>query len=179
MPVTNQPMARLVVLSEGFTGLSHELKGEKTTVGRVDDNTFAVPEPSVSSHHCELVQRGSDLLVRDLNSTNGTFINGEQVTEAVLKPGHILRLGQLEMRFEAGAVAGAAPPTKKPLEKTMVIPQGVKVHELDQGTRPVVGTSAAFSKKSNRINVIFIAIGIALGVIIIALLVIALTSMAG
>ena len=168
-------MARLVVLSEGFTGLSHELKVEKTTIGRLEDNLFSVGEPSVSSHHCELVRQGDDYLVRDLNSTNGTFLNGDQIKEAVLKPGSILRLGQLEMRFESGTPA--AGPGKKPLDKTMVIPQGVKVQELDQGTRPVVGTSTAFSKKSNRINVIFLGIGIALGVIIIALLLVALSQM--
>jgi hypothetical protein len=177
MRSTNQPMARLVVLSEGFTGLSHELGVEKTTIGRLEDNLFSISEPSVSSHHCEVVRQGEDYLVRDLNSTNGTFINGDPVKEAVLKPGHILRLGQLEIRLESGVAAPAATPGKKPLDKTMVIPQGVKVQELDQGTRPVVGTSQAFGKKSNRINVIFVGIVIALGLIIIALLLVALRQM--
>jgi hypothetical protein len=177
MPITIQPMARLVVLSEGFTGLSHELKVEKTTIGRLEDNVFSLGEPSVSSHHCELVRQGDDFLVRDLNSTNGTFINGEPVKEAVLKPGHILRLGQLEIRLESGTATPAAGPGKKPLDKTMVIPQGVKVQELDQGTRPVVATNMAFSKKSNRINIIFLVIGVALGLIIIALLLVALGKM--
>ena len=48
-------MARLVLLSEGLTGRSFELKVEKTTVGRVDDNTFQIPETSVSSHHAEIL----------------------------------------------------------------------------------------------------------------------------
>jgi hypothetical protein len=168
-------MARLVVLSEGFTGLSHELQGDKTTIGRLEDNAFAIPEPSVSSHHCEVLLRGADMVVHDLDSTNGTFVNGEQVTETVLKPGQILRLGQLEMRFESGAPAPAA--SKKPLDKTIVIPQGVKVQELDQGTRPVVEASSAFAKKSNKTNLVFLAIGIALGLIIIALLILALSKM--
>src|SRR5438034_12996 len=101
-------MAKLVVLSEGFTGLTCELKADKTTVGRLEDNAFQIPEPSVSSHHCELIRRPTDLLVKDLNSTNGTFINGEKVVEAVLKPGQILRLGQVEMRLESGAAAAVA-----------------------------------------------------------------------
>src|SRR5256885_8585156 len=141
-------MVKLVVLSEGLTGLTYELKVDKTTIGRFEDNAFQIAEPSVSSHHCELIQRGSDIVVKDLNSTNGTFVNGEKITEAALKPGQILRLGQVEMRLESGtgttAAAGAAP-AKKPLEKTMVI--GIKAQDLDQGTRPVnFETSAAFSK---------------------------------
>jgi pSer/pThr/pTyr-binding forkhead associated (FHA) protein len=170
-------MAKLVVLSEGFTGLSHELKVERTTIGRLGDNAFQVPEASVSSHHCEVVQKGNDFVVRDLNSTNGTFINGEQVTEATLKPGQTLRLGQVEMRLESGTGTTAPPPGKKPLDKTMVIPQGVKVHELDQGARSGIESTVGFSRKSNKINKIFIGIGIALGIIIIVLLIIAISGM--
>ena len=172
-------MAKLVVLSEGFTGLTCELKADKTTVGRLEDNAFQISEPSVSSHHCELTQRGTELLVKDLNSTNGTFINGEKVaTEAVLKPGQILRLGQVEMRLESGAAAAAAAGAagKKPLEKTMVI--GIKAQDLEQGARPVnFEANAAFSKKSNKTNKIFIAIGIALTLIIITCLIIAFNKM--
>ena len=171
---TNQPMAKLVVLSEGLTGLTYELKVDKTTIGRLEDNAFQITEASVSSHHCELVQRGNDIVVKDLNSTNGTFINGEKITEAALKPGQILRLGQVEMRLEsgAGAAAGAAAPAKKPLEKTMVI--GIKAQDLDKGTRPMnFETSASFSKKSNKANRIFIAVGTVLIVLIIAVLIVA------
>src|SRR6478672_1432024 len=115
-------MARLVLLSEGFTGRTYDLKVEKTTVGRVSDNAFEIPEASVSSHHAELVLQGNDLLVRDLGSTNGTFINGNQITEAVLKPGQILRLGTIEMRLESGdaAAPSAAPKKAAPLDHTRV-----------------------------------------------------------
>src|SRR5574339_553231 len=61
-----EPMARLVLLSEGYTGRTYELKGEKTTVGRVSDNAFEIPESSVSSHHAEIILQGNDVLVRDL-----------------------------------------------------------------------------------------------------------------
>ena len=101
-------MAKLVVLSEGFTGRSHELKVDKTTIGRVEDNTFPIAEPSVSSHHCEVLLRGNDVVVNDLNSTNGTFINGQKITEGVLKPGQILRLGQIEVRLESDRPASGA-----------------------------------------------------------------------
>jgi len=176
MPITNQPMAKLVVLSEGLTGLSFELKAERTTVGRADDNNYQIAEASVSSHHCEILQKGSDLFVRDLKSTNGTYINGEQVTEAALKPGQILRLGQVEMRLETGV--GVAP-AKKPLDKTMVIPQGVKVQELDQASRPLVEANTAFVKKSNKTNLIFVVIGVVLGVVIVISIIIATKMLKG
>src|SRR5438270_9722244 len=125
-------MAKLVLLSAGMTGRTHELKVDKTTIGRLEDNTFQIAEPSVSSHHCEILLRGSDVVVRDLNSTNGTFINGEKVAETVLKPGQVLRLGQIEIRLESEMPAAAAAAPKKPVDQTMVMQRGVKLDELDQ-----------------------------------------------
>src|SRR6185369_534800 len=155
-------MAKLVVLSAGMTGRSHELKVDKTTIGRVEDNTFQISEPSVSSHHCEILLRGSEVVVRDLNSTNGTFINGEKVSETVLKPGQVLRLGQIEMRLENESTA-PSPASKKPVDQTMVMQRGVKLDEFEKGARPP-GFEAAgkgFSKKDNKVNKIFwIAAGI-------------------
>ncbi len=81
-------MAKLVILSQGMNGRVHELKVDKTTIGRVEDNTFQIAEPSVSSHHCEVLLRGNEVVIKDLNSTNGTFIDDEKITESVLKPGH-------------------------------------------------------------------------------------------
>ena len=92
-------MPRLVLLSEGLTGRNYELKAEKTTVGRVSDNAFEIPEASVSSHHAELTLRGNDVLVKDLGSTNGTFINGEKIEEAVLQ--------EFERINDRGGVLGA------------------------------------------------------------------------
>jgi pSer/pThr/pTyr-binding forkhead associated (FHA) protein len=72
-------MAKLVVVTEGLSGRSHELTAERTTVGRVEDNTFPIAEPSISSHHCEILLQGSEVRIKDLNSTNGTFIDGQQI----------------------------------------------------------------------------------------------------
>ncbi len=166
-------MAKLVLLSPGLTGRTHELKVDKTTIGRVEDNTFQIAEPSVSSHHCEVLLRGSDIVVRDLNSTNGTFINGEKVTESTLKPGQILRLGQIEMRLETEAQS--AP--KKPVDQTMVMQRGVKLDELDSGSRPGGFDTAGkgFSKKDNKANkIIWITAG-ALGFIILVLILYAIS----
>jgi pSer/pThr/pTyr-binding forkhead associated (FHA) protein len=171
-------MAKLVILSQGMTGRSHELKADKTTIGRVDDNTFPITEASVSSHHCEVMLRGSDVVVHDLDSTNGTFINGEKITEAVLKPGQILRLGQIELRLEtegtaAGAAAPAAPGRKGP-ENTVVMQQGVSLTELEVGARSGFDNKGkGFTKKDNKVNKIFLFGAIAVGVIIIVLLALA------
>jgi pSer/pThr/pTyr-binding forkhead associated (FHA) protein len=147
-------MAKLVVLSEGSAGRSHELTAERTTIGRVEDNTFQIAEPSISSHHCEVLLKGTEVRVKDLNSTNGTFINDEQITEAVLKPGQILRLGKIELRLENGAEDASG---QKPFARTTPLTPGVSMVELEQGKRPT-GFEAAgegFTKKSDEANKLF------------------------
>jgi len=175
-------MVKLVILSQGLTGQTHELKVDKTTIGRVEDNTFSITDPSVSSHHCEVLLRGSDVVVRDLNSTNGTYINGEKVTESPLKPGQILRLGQIELRLETDApgAPGAAPPSRKPVDSTMVMKRGVSLTELEAGARGGFDTAGkGFSKKDNKGNRIFMVVAIIAGVVILLLVAYALFSVGG
>ena len=185
-------MAKLVVQNAGMTGRSYELKTDTTTIGRVEDNAFQVAEASVSSHHCEVLLRGSDVVIKDLNSTNGTFINGEKITgESVLKPGQTLRLGQVEFRLENGAsapstsapasapapaAAAPSPSQKQRQDQTSPIQRGVSLTDLEQGPRTggFDTTSKAFSKKSNQTNRWFLIGGIILFVIILLVLLYAL-----
>ena len=164
-------MAKLVLLSQGLIGRTHELKVDKTTIGRVDDNTFPIVEASVSSHHCEILLQGADVLVRDLNSTNGTFINGEKITEAALRPGQVLRLGQIEMRLETEAAAAPGKSSPTP-DNTTVIQRGVSLTDLEAGAqRNFDKANTGFSKKENKGNKIFFLVAIVVGVLIVGLLI--------
>jgi pSer/pThr/pTyr-binding forkhead associated (FHA) protein len=157
-------MPKLVALTEGLTGRSYELKPEKTTVGRLDDNQFCIPEPSVSSHHCELMLKGDEIHVKDLGSTNGTFINGDQVSEGSLKPGQILRLGIVELRYETGKRQ-----TDQPRQTVKLDPSGTQSFDKN----------AAFGRKDNKINKIFIGVGVVLLLAIVVFMVMAFSRMSG
>ena len=180
-------MAKLVILNQGMTGRTFELNADRTTVGRVEDNTFQIGDPSVSSRHAEILLRGTDIVIKDLNSTNGTFINGEKISETVLQPGQVLRFGQVEMKIDDGKPVTAAPAPapappapaaapKKQVDATMVMSRGVSLEQLEQGgARPgAFDTSAAFSKKSNKTNRVFLIVGGIFIVVIIILIVYAL-----
>jgi pSer/pThr/pTyr-binding forkhead associated (FHA) protein len=188
-------MSKLVILNQGMTGRTFELASERTTVGRVEDNTLHIADGSVSSHHAEIILRGTDIVIRDLNSTNGTFINNEKISEMVLKPGQTLKFGQVELKIDDGkpvsappppapvgagapAPAPAAPPSKRTQEGTLVVSRGVSLEQLEQGgTRVAFDTKGTgFSKKSNKVNKYFIIGGVVVGVIIVALIIVALKS---
>ena len=160
-------MARLVLLSEGLTGKTFELKPELTTVGRLPDNALQIPEASVSSHHCEIQMRGNDLFVRDLGSTNGTFINGEKINEGTVKAGQILRLGMVDMRLETGD-AQSPVDKKKLMEHTRVLPKGVAPDQL-VSNQPL-DVSKSFEKKSNKATLAFIIAACVLGALLVAAL---------
>ena len=190
-------MSKLVILNQGMTGRTFELIIERTTVGRVEDNTFHIADASVSSHHAEIILRGSDIVIRDIGSTNGTFINNEKITEAVLKPGQTLRFGQVELKIDdgtplpapsaapapaaAGSSAAPAPAQKKQqMDATLVIPRGVSLEQLEQGgaRTTTFDTNTVFTKKKNKVNFYFLIGSIVVAVIIIILIVIVMSQAA-
>lgn len=85
-----------------------ELEQGFNTLGRNPTNDFRVHDATVSSFHCEIVLADDSVLVRDLGSTNGTFIDGKRIEEEGLRAGQILRLGSAELRLEARGEAETA-----------------------------------------------------------------------
>jgi len=69
-----------------------------STIGRGRGTTIVLPHPLVSRQHCELFEADGQLMVRDLGSLNGTFVNNERVTEAPLAPGELLTVGTVTFR---------------------------------------------------------------------------------
>jgi pSer/pThr/pTyr-binding forkhead associated (FHA) protein len=98
-----------VYLSEDNQAL-HELGEEIVTVGRLADNTIQIEDGSVSSHHAEIVFESGEYHLNDKGSTNGTFINGEPVSNAVLKNGDQIRFGSIETVFAADVRAKSSQP---------------------------------------------------------------------
>lgn len=163
-------MTKLVVLSEGFAGKTCEITADKLTIGRVEDNGFQIPEGSVSGRHCEVRIQEGKVYVKDLGSTNGTFIGSKKVnSEALLRPGKILRLGQVEIRLETEKNAG----NPSEIEKTIILKQGgIKLNDLERPTQTAtIGKDNLFSKRSNKVNKIFVGVGIVLVIVIIGTLI--------
>ncbi len=124
-----------------LTGITHpgelELEEGLTSLGRNPTNDFRISDATVSSFHCELVVTSEAVLVRDLNSTNGTFISDEPVTEALLEPGQVLKLGHAELRLELREAAEpveisipAVPVVQEPTENLLLDGSLACLHHL-------------------------------------------------
>src|SRR5213596_4184337 len=89
-------MPRLVI-----SGTAHELVGDLITIGRAPDNMIVIRDPSVSSRHAQLQLVGETYRLKDLDSTNGTRVNGIPTTETALRFDDRIRFGAVDALFEA------------------------------------------------------------------------------
>jgi predicted component of type VI protein secretion system len=99
---TNVRMAKLIFLDEAFNGRTFNFLVEKNSVGRSDHNTLVIHHDSVSHQHCEILVNGGEVIVRDLGSKNGTFVEGQRLShqQAQLKNGQTVRFGTVRARLE-------------------------------------------------------------------------------
>jgi hypothetical protein len=92
--------AMLIEDRAGLPGVAHRL-GLRTSVGRTPDNQIVVPIREVSRRHAEIVLVENGYVVKDLGSPNGTFVNGERITEHRLKDGDRIAMGGQVFVFKA------------------------------------------------------------------------------
>src|SRR5450755_2767276 len=93
----------------GDSKTTHELTEERITIGRAPDNMIRIDDPSVSGRHAQLLLIDERYQLKDLDSTNGTRVNHESVTEVFLRLGDRVRSGKVEARYESDATGAAQP----------------------------------------------------------------------
>ena len=91
--------AALVCYDEGKL-LEKWLLEEATRIGRAPGNHIVLKEPKVSRHHATVEQQNGHYLLKDLGSSNGTFVNGEKISEQILQPGDEVMIGDFKLTFE-------------------------------------------------------------------------------
>jgi pSer/pThr/pTyr-binding forkhead associated (FHA) protein len=94
-------LAHLVIRSGVLKGQRLPVRTTLANIGRADYNDLVLPDDSVSTVHAKLQLREGIWMIVDLNSTNGTFVDGERVpSDAPLAPGSLLRFGEVRAFFE-------------------------------------------------------------------------------
>ncbi|MFV0338950.1 MAG: FHA domain-containing protein, partial [Chthoniobacterales bacterium] len=116
-------MPELKVLLSPDSPFTLELTEDKVSVGRLADNELHIPHDSVSSRHAELIARDDSYLLKDLDSTNGTFVNGDQIKgEQLLKEGDSVRFGHVDAIYGNEETGNAEQP--KPQSSKVDTPTG-------------------------------------------------------
>jgi pSer/pThr/pTyr-binding forkhead associated (FHA) protein len=95
--------------------------GVGLTIGRSPDNAVIIDNPAVSAHHARVFSESGAVILEDLNSTNGTFVNGEAATRRVLRGGDVLLIGKHQLRFDNAPEWSAPAPQLPALGDTVYL----------------------------------------------------------
>jgi len=110
-------MARLVLSLDGQVLAEYNMSKERYTIGRLPDNDIRIDNPAVSGHHALIINILNDSFLEDLNSTNGTYVNGKIVKKHAMQHGDVITVGHHSLRF----IDSEADEPADEFEKTMVI----------------------------------------------------------
>ncbi len=114
-------MARLILSLDNQVLAEYNMTKERYTVGRLPDNDVRIDNPAVSGHHSLIINILNDSFLEDLNSTNGTYVNGKLIKKHALQHGDVITIGHHQLRFADQQISE---PEQDEFEKTMVIPAG-------------------------------------------------------
>ena len=105
-------MVKLVWKVAGQNPLAFPLRQERVSIGRDAGNDVRLPEPAVSARHATIVQRGGRVVVHDLKSSNGTWVNGSRIADQELVHGDVVAFGRVVMHFIDEAQEAPPPPPR-------------------------------------------------------------------
>ena len=114
-------MARLFLSLDNQVLAEYNMTKERYTVGRLPDNDVRIDNPAVSGHHSLIINILNDSFLEDLNSTNGTYVNGKLIKKHALQHGDVITIGHHQLRFSDQQTNESE---QDEFEKTMVIPAG-------------------------------------------------------
>ncbi len=144
-------MARLILSLDGQVLAEYNMNKERYTIGRLPDNDIRIDTPAVSGHHSLIINILNDSFLEDLNSTNGTYVNGKLIKKHALQHGDLITCGHHQLRFVEDDTA-----QQDEFEKTMVIqPSARPVEKIRQataadatGSRRTLGQGVPVMKKA-------------------------------
>jgi FHA domain len=111
-------MARLMLSLDGQVLAEYNMNKERYTIGRLPDNDIRIDNPAVSGHHSLIINILNDSFLEDLNSTNGTYVNGKLIKKHAMQHGDVITVGHHQLRFVDQQDPDAA---QDEFEKTMII----------------------------------------------------------
>ncbi|MEI8292977.1 MAG: FHA domain-containing protein [bacterium] len=119
-------MAKLQIFFPDGSEITHDLPEEKTSVGRISENQLHIPDESVSSCHAEIIFENSNFSLHDLDSTNGTFVNGSKIQSTILKHGDEVRFGSVACQFISENTDSSTTLDAAPLEEQVPATQSIR-----------------------------------------------------
>ena len=126
--------AKLILSMDGLVLKEIPLSKERMTIGRKPHNDIQIDNLAISGEHSAIVTILNDSFLEDLNSTNGTMVNGQQIKKHFLQNGDVIELGKYKLKFICEKPVAQETPD---FEKTMVIrPGAIKPSDITMPSPP-------------------------------------------
>lgn len=139
-------MARLILSLDSQVLAEYNMSKERYTIGRLPDNDVRIDNPAVSGHHSLIINILNDSFLEDLNSTNGTYVNGKLIKKHALQHGDVITIGHHQLRFSDQQ---ATETEQDEFEKTMVIPASHQsAEQLARAERAATAAASASAAKA-------------------------------
>ena len=143
-------MARLILSLDSQVLAEYNMSKERYCIGRLPDNDVRIDNPAVSGHHSLIINILNDSFLEDLNSTNGTYVNGKLIKKHALQHGDVITIGHHQLRFSDQQTNEQE---QDEFEKTMVIPAGhSSAAQLAKAERAAAAAAAAQSRRDVRVD---------------------------
>ena len=97
--MTDNKISRLIAIDGPLSGQTFYLEEPVVSIGRLVSNNIWLEDLYVSRHHCVIRTEGDEYMIEDLNSANGTYVNGELVKACSLTEGALIQIGTSQFRF--------------------------------------------------------------------------------
>lgn len=146
-------VARIVFAVDKGKAPVETLIRDRVTIGRKADNTLQIEDKAVSGNHCEIINRQGAYLLRDLGSSNGTFINKQRISEHTLRNGDVIVLGQkVDVYFidPAAQPAAQAQPAPQQAAPVPAAPLPTRPAAKDASSAAGPSTAARLSPSAKR-----------------------------
>ena len=140
-------MARLILSLDNQVLAEYNMTKERYTVGRLPDNDVRIDNPAVSGHHSLIINILNDSFLEDLNSTNGTYVNGKLIKKHALQHSDVITIGHHQLRFSEQQTNDTE---QDEFEKTMVIPTGQQ--NADQLAKAEAAAEKAAAKEQPEVQ---------------------------
>ncbi|PKO83503.1 MAG: hypothetical protein CVU17_07885 [Betaproteobacteria bacterium HGW-Betaproteobacteria-11] len=121
-------MAKLILSIEGTVLKEIPLLKERTTIGRKPHNDIQIDNLAISGEHAVVISILNDAFLEDLNSTNGTFVNGQSIKKHFLQNGDVIEMGKYRLKYLNET---AQPGAGADFEKTMILRPGAMPRPAD------------------------------------------------
>jgi pSer/pThr/pTyr-binding forkhead associated (FHA) protein len=148
-------MAHLQITSGDQKGRKYDIDRDEIIIGRAQGNVVSLDEAAISGEHCSITRKGRKFILRDLESTNGTRLNGVNITEHQLSEKDVISVGAVDIKIDGNDIDPYRDPTYREPDTQVTVRMETSAKSTPVGTK-----SIGFATKKDNRKTWFVVVGL-------------------